>query len=176
MSNKFDASPIQTDAGDDDSQTAPGVNNSKNIPSNKAGIVEAGPTTKQTPASSESGNEKDVANNNDKEKELAKQINHAPVSITAKNFQISESKKKATLDGSDSTDKDNDKLDYSWKQVQGKPSVKLHDKHEPKAQFVVPDVKKDTKFVFELVVKDEHGAMDSDRITVLVKKIEEPLK
>jgi M6 family metalloprotease-like protein len=63
------------------------------------------------------------------------------------------------LDGSGSSDPDNDPLTYAWIQTAG-PSVSLSDPAVEKPTFIAPEFKgkKAKTLVFELTVTDEHGA------------------
>jgi hypothetical protein len=57
------------------------------------------------------------------------------------------------LDGSASSDEDNDELTYTWTQTAG-PPVKLSDKNGVKPTFTAPEVKVPTVLIFELKVND----------------------
>ncbi len=72
----------------------------------------------------------------------------------------------ATLDGSGSTDPDDDPLSYKWQQTDG-PVVSLPDKFNPNASFVAPLVSEPTVHSFELEVSD--GLYDDeDTVHVVV--------
>lgn len=54
-----------------------------------------------------------------------------------------------------------------WEQVpHGSPSVSLDGEKEEVASFKAPEVDKDTKFKFELTVKDGKGGDDTDSVTI----------
>ncbi|MBB5212721.1 glycosyl hydrolase family 18 protein [Microbulbifer hydrolyticus] len=72
-----------------------------------------------------------------------------------------------TLDGSTSSDLDNDPLTYSWIQVSG-PSVTLQNANSVSASFTAPTVSADEELVFELTVTDDSDASGSDQVSVTV--------
>ncbi|WP_148273412.1 PKD domain-containing protein [Stigmatella aurantiaca] len=78
-----------------------------------------------------------------------------------------------TLDGSGSTDPDNDPLTYQWRQTAG-PAVTLSSTTHTKPTFPVPAVTADTLLTFELVVND--GTLDSEpaAFNVTVTHVNQP--
>jgi hypothetical protein len=79
-----------------------------------------------------------------------------------------ESGETVELNGEGSNDPDaNQELSYLWEQVSpGSPSVSLDGEEEEIASFKAPEVDEDTKFKFELTVKDGKGGEDTDSVTV----------
>lgn len=73
-----------------------------------------------------------------------------------------------TLDGSASTDPDNDALTYKWKAPE---EITLSSETDVKPTFTAPDVTIDTEFKFSLIVND--GIVDSpaDEVIILVKDV-----
>ena len=70
-----------------------------------------------------------------------------------------------TLDGTASSDPDNDTLTYSWTQISG-PAVVLDDATSPTPSFTAPGGASTTPVVFQLVVND--GTVNSAPVTVTV--------
>ncbi|MCI0572768.1 MAG: Ig-like domain-containing protein, partial [Myxococcaceae bacterium] len=89
-----------------------------------------------------------------------KPVAHAPASATARSGEA------VTLEGS-ATDEDGDTLIYVWKQVEG-PTVTLEGASTASAHFTAPDVKSETRLVFELVARDEAFPSDPVRTEVTV--------
>ncbi len=75
-----------------------------------------------------------------------------------------------TLDGTASTDPDNDPLSYQWTQISG-PDVPLTNPSDAQASFTVPaDIPDGTVLVFELAVQDGRGGEDRDTVSVTVNQ------
>lgn len=72
-----------------------------------------------------------------------------------------------TLDGSTSSDLDNDPLTYSWVQVSG-ASVNLQNASSASASFTAPSVTADEVLVFALTVTDTSDASSTDQVAVTV--------
>ncbi|EPX62190.1 PKD domain containing protein [Cystobacter fuscus DSM 2262] len=92
---------------------------------------------------------------------------HAPVAAVEPVDAVEEGSL-VTLKGS-ATDEDGvTRFAYTWKQVSG-PSVSLSDRDTASPSFTAPNVDKETKLIFQLVVSD--GKLDSKpvRVTVVVQ-------
>lgn len=82
----------------------------------------------------------------------------------------------ADLDGSASTDPDNDILSYSWVQVSG-PSVSLNGANTATPTFTAPSIGGCTTYVtlkFRLTVEDGYGGIDTDDVIVKVRNVGNP--
>lgn len=95
--------------------------------------------------------------------------NNPPTADAGEDSSV-ESGKTVKLNGDDSKDPDaNQDLSYLWEQVSpGSPSVSLDGAKNEIASFKAPEVDKDTKFKFELTVKDGKGREDTDTVMVEV--------
>ena len=91
-----------------------------------------------------------------------KQVNKVPVSNAGSN-QIMNEGAIATLDGSASSDPDNNKLTYLWTAPAG---ITLSSVSDVKPTFLAPEVKTDQIFTFSLVVND--GIVNSTTAQVLI--------
>lgn len=87
-----------------------------------------------------------------KEKWLIPFPNKQPVSKAGED-QTAASGDAIELNGSGSTDADEDRLSYRWKQIAG-PTVELSDCKAVRPSFTAPQVQKQTVLVFELIVED----------------------
>ncbi len=96
-----------------------------------------------------------------------KSANQAPVAETGSNQEVEQGTTVA-LDGSNSTDPNNDSLSYTWEQLSG-PLVTLVNPDAPIIEFVAPQVNEDTILKFKLTVTDQDGDKGSKRIDVTVK-------
>jgi len=94
-------------------------------------------------------------------------LNHAPVSNAEIDQSVNENTV-VTLDGSASTDADNDGLTYKWTAPTG---ITLSSTTAAKPTFTAPEVSVNTDYSFSLVVND--GTVDSpvDQIVVTVKQV-----
>ncbi|MDP9197352.1 MAG: Ig-like domain-containing protein [Thermoproteota archaeon] len=96
-----------------------------------------------------------------------KSANQASVAEAGNNQEV-EQGTTVTLDGSNSTDPDNDSLSYTWEQVSG-PLVTLANPNAATTEFVAPQVTHDTILKFKLTVTDQNGAKNSKRVNITVK-------
>jgi len=92
----------------------------------------------------------------------APKVNHAPVA-NAGNDANAQYNELVVLDGSTSTDSDNDSLTYEWAQISGTP-VTLSNANQAKPSFTVPS--STGQLVFSLKVSD--GKLQSSADTVVV--------
>ena len=70
------------------------------------------------------------------------------------------------MDGTASSDLDEDSLRYSWSQIDDNQVVTLSDDTSDAPSFMAPHVDSPTDFVFKLVVND--GTFDSEPDTVTI--------
>lgn len=100
-----------------------------------------------------------------------KQINKPPVANAGPD-QTVKAKKLYQLDGSKSTDPDNDALTFKWTPPAG---ITLNSSTEMKPTFTTPDVASSTNYTFALVVND--GKMDSqpDQVVITVVPNQAPI-
>jgi hypothetical protein len=73
-----------------------------------------------------------------------------------------------TLNGSESSDLESKTLKYLWTAPEG---ITLSDNNVPNPKFIAPEVKKDTTFVFSLVVNDDSVSSFPDQVAVTVKQV-----
>jgi hypothetical protein len=88
--------------------------------------------------------------------------------------QMSNEAANVVLDGSASSDPDDDPITFAWTQIGG-PAVVLADANTPNPSFVAPFVSSTGAFlVFQLTVTDPYGGSDTDEVTVSVLNINDP--
>jgi subtilisin family serine protease/PKD repeat protein len=76
-----------------------------------------------------------------------------------------------TLDGSGSSDPDNDALTYQWTASVG---ITLNDATAQKPTFTAPEVTTDTHYIFTLVVNDGKASSVADHVIVTIKNVNKP--
>jgi pimeloyl-ACP methyl ester carboxylesterase len=96
-----------------------------------------------------------------------KQVNKAPIA-NAGSGQVVNENTLVTLDGSASSDPDNDILSYLWT---APLEITLNNTTIARPTFTAPEVKKDTTYVFSLVVNDDMGNSLADKVSVTVKQV-----
>ncbi len=100
-------------------------------------------------------------------------VNHPPVADAGVNRTVTEWSP-VTLDGSGSTDPDNNPLTYSWEQTGGTP-VALSDSTSVSPTFTAPQVGSGGETLqFELTVTDSWGSADTASVDILVQNINDP--
>jgi signal transduction histidine kinase len=100
--------------------------------------------------------------------------NGAPTARAPNDFETAESVT-VPLDGSPSSDPDNDALTYQWAQVAG-DSVAVQGADQPKASFVAPTLNTNVDRIlrFRLTVNDGQGHSNVDEVAVTVKNQNQP--
>ena len=91
--------------------------------------------------------------------------NQPPVADAGPNQTVSEATQVA-LDGSASSDPDEDPITFSWEQLSG-PNVALSNPTSAMASFTSPEVSEDTTLIFQLTVSDGQLS-DQDQVSILV--------
>ena len=92
--------------------------------------------------------------------------NAAPTADAGRNRSV-EANKRATLDGSGSSDPEGRTLTYAWEQREG-PTVTLSDAAAATPSFTAPAVTAGTVLRFRLTVTDPQGLSDFDQIRITV--------
>ncbi|MBD59180.1 MAG: hypothetical protein CL808_03535 [Citromicrobium sp.] len=96
--------------------------------------------------------------------------NDPPVADAGADQGPIDSGQSVTLDGTGSTDPDNDPLTYAWTQVSG-PAVTLSDPTAAQPTFTAPLVNGTDNLVFELVVDDGQTSSAPDSVTIAVRAV-----
>jgi NHL repeat/6-bladed beta-propeller len=148
--------------------------------SNPAALIVRAAETRQSSnsqtdlESQQSLSSQSLPSNLQQEKNPAPKLNTAPIARAGPDQTVNEGQR-VILDGSSSTDADNDNLLLSWEQFSPRnPSVELVSSETSyKASFAAPIVDRDTIFRLKLVTKDGNGGLSSDSINILIKNVEE---
>jgi len=90
--------------------------------------------------------------------------NHPPTAAAQADQNVVYEGTTVTLDGSKSSDPDQDQLAYNWTYMGDDPRVQIGNDDKELATFKAPAVDEDTTFTFQLVVND--GIVDSKPATV----------
>jgi hypothetical protein len=92
----------------------------------------------------------------------------APPVANAGDNQTVSAGQKVSLDGSQSLDSDGTIQSFSWKQIEGTPSVSLANSETSTASFTAPDVSANSSLVFQLTVTDIDGLTGQDGVIITV--------
>ncbi len=95
-----------------------------------------------------------------------REVNRAPTADAGAN-QTADERTLVTLDGSASSDPDNDALTYNWTAPAG---ITLSDTAAQSPTFTAPDVTSDTGYTFTLNVTDGQ-LFDTDTVTITVREV-----
>ena len=95
-------------------------------------------------------------------------INEAPIAVAKIDDKKVNEGEKVILNGAGSKDPNRDSLTYLWKQTGGFPNdLDIVGFNKARAKITIPDdLKKDTKFAFELTVTDSYGETSTDSVFV----------
>ena len=95
-------------------------------------------------------------------------INEAPIAVAKIDDKKVNEGEKVILNGAGSKDPNRDSLTYLWKQTGGMPNdLDIVGFNKARAKITIPDdLKKDTKFAFELTVTDSYGETSTDSVFV----------
>jgi Tol biopolymer transport system component len=100
-------------------------------------------------------------------------LNRAPMAVASAANAVAEGGL-CTLDGSASSDPDNDSLLFAWQQIDG-PPVSLADPDTATPSFVAPWVAAEgADLTFALTVDDQRGCTDTGTVTMHVENVGDP--
>lgn len=95
------------------------------------------------------------------------QVNNAPIANAGTDQSVNEGVL-VTLNGTTSTDPDNDFLTYSWTAPSG---ITLSSNTASKPTFTAPEVQTDVNFTFSLTVNDGTVSSSADQVVISVKQV-----
>jgi subtilisin-like proprotein convertase family protein len=98
--------------------------------------------------------------------------NQPPVADAGPNQTVNEGAT-VTLNGSNSSDPDNDPLSFQWAQISG-PTVTLQNSASAIASFTAPQVSSTQVMTMRLTVNDGNGGIDTDDVTITVNDTTAP--
>lgn len=96
-------------------------------------------------------------------------LNHGPTAAAGDDQSVDEGDS-VTLDGSGSSDPDDDSVDFSWSQTAG-PAAVIDDTRRENPTVTAPEVAADTTLTFQLVVSDGLVSSAADTVDVLVRHV-----
>ncbi|OAD20571.1 PKD domain-containing protein, partial [Candidatus Thiomargarita nelsonii] len=100
-------------------------------------------------------------------------VNHAPEANAGEDQTVDENSE-VTLDGTESSDPDNDELTCHWEQIGGIP-VDLSNNDDCITTFMAPSISSDMEELpFRLTVTDEWDSSDADEVVIHVQDTNAP--
>jgi hypothetical protein len=117
-------------------------------------------------------NDGSVNSTADQVKVTVKQVNKAPIANAGMNQSVNENSL-VTLDGSASTDPDQDELNYLWTAPAG---ITLSSETAKNPTFTAPEVNQDNIYRFILLVNDGKTDSDTSQVSIIVKQVLPVLK
>ncbi|MGE0481758.1 MAG: SBBP repeat-containing protein [Phycisphaerae bacterium] len=104
---------------------------------------------------------------------VVENVNHLPTANAGEDQTLAEGAL-VELDGTLSSDPDDDPLTYNWSQLSG-PAVTLTDGDTPTPTFSAPDIAAGgAALVFQLQVEDGFGGSATDDVTIIVENADSP--
>ncbi|WP_082095661.1 chitinase [Photobacterium halotolerans] len=94
----------------------------------------------------------------------------APVANAGSDVTVVGDNSAVTLDGSQSSDANDDIVSYSWVQTSG-PALSMSNANQALATVMVPEVAEETQFEFTLTVTDSTGLSASDFVVITAKVV-----
>jgi len=96
--------------------------------------------------------------------------NNSPVANAGPDKTVNEGAS-VTLDGTASSDPDNDPLTYQWTILSGPPGGIISNQNSAVATYNAPTVNADSAATLQLKVNDGRGGTDTDTVNVIVKNV-----